>query len=100
MSTNGSGQHDLAALEAGLEGWEQRADKLKLLGQRLISTSAAVSGVSLVSLFTPWLRVARVHGIAVAKTLTGTSGAGWLVVIALVVALVLGAIGYKMRIFL
>ena len=100
MSTNGDGQHDVAALEAGLEGWEARADRLKLLGQRLLSSSVVISAVSLVALFTPWLRVAKVHGIAVGKTLTGTSGAGWYVVIALVVAVVLGAIGYKMRLFL
>jgi oligopeptide/dipeptide ABC transporter ATP-binding protein len=100
VSANGDGQHDIAALEAGLEGWEARADRLKLLGQRLLSSSVAISAVSVVALFTPWLRVAKVHGIAVGKTLTGTSGAGWYVVIALVVAIVLGAIGYKMRVFL
>ena len=97
MSTNG-GQHDLAALEAGLEGWERRADRLKSLGQRSLTVSVAVAAASLVALFTPWLRVARVSGVA-AKTATGTSGAGWLVVVALVVALVLGTIGYKTRIF-
>ena len=100
VTTNGSGQHDVAALEAGLEGWEARADALKLLGQRVLVSSVAVAAVALVSLFTPWLRVARVHGIATAKTLTGTSGAGWLVIIALVVALVLAAVGYRMRIYL
>ncbi|HEY2542529.1 MAG TPA: dipeptide ABC transporter ATP-binding protein [Gaiellaceae bacterium] len=98
--SNGSGQHDLAALEAGLESWEERADGLKRLGQRLLGASTVVAAVSLISLFTPWLRIAGVHGISVGKTLTGTSGAGWLVVIALVVALVLGVIGYRTRVFL
>ena len=98
-TTNGAGQQpDLDALAAGLEDWEKRADRLKLLGQRVLGTSAVVAGVTIVSLFTPWLRVAHVHGVAVAKTLTGTSGAGWLVVSVLVVALVLGAIGYRTRI--
>ncbi|HEY2074287.1 MAG TPA: hypothetical protein VGG88_11990, partial [Gaiellaceae bacterium] len=99
MSTNGAGQHDLAALEAGLEGWETRADALKLAGQRVLAAGGVVAGLSLVTLFTPWLRIARVHGVAVAKTLTGTSGAGWLVVVALVVALVLGVIGYRTRVW-
>jgi peptide/nickel transport system ATP-binding protein/oligopeptide transport system ATP-binding protein len=98
-ATNGNQQHDLAALEAGLEGWERRADRLKSLGQRVLTVSVAVTGASLVSLFTPWLRVPFVHGLTVAKTATGTGGAGWLVVIALVVALVLGTIGYKTRVF-
>jgi peptide/nickel transport system ATP-binding protein/oligopeptide transport system ATP-binding protein len=100
-TTNGVGQtHDLAALEAGLQGWERRADRMKLLGQRAIGTSTTIAGVALVSLFTPWLRIAAVHAVAVSKTLTGTSGAGWLAVIALVVALVLGGIGYKTRVYL
>jgi oligopeptide/dipeptide ABC transporter ATP-binding protein len=98
-TTNGSGEHDVAALEAGLEGWESRADALKGLGQRVLSASGAIGALSLIALFTPWLRIARVHGVAVAKTLTGTSGAGWLVVAALVVALVLGVVGYRTRIF-
>ena len=98
-ATNGNQLHDLAALEAGLEGWERRADRLKSLGQRALTASVAVTGASLVALFTPWLRVPLVHGLTVAKTATGTGGAGWLVVIALVVALVLGTIGYKTRVF-
>jgi peptide/nickel transport system ATP-binding protein/oligopeptide transport system ATP-binding protein len=97
--TNGNEQHDLAALEAGLDGWERRADMLKGLGQRVLSGSGAVASVSLVALFTPWLRVARVSGVAVARTATGTSGAGWLVVLALTLALALGTIGYRTRIF-
>jgi oligopeptide/dipeptide ABC transporter ATP-binding protein len=100
-ATNGAGQsHDLGALEAGLQGWEQRADRMKELGQRSMATSTTIAAVALVSLFTPWLRLRPVRGEAVAKTLTGTSGAGWLVVSALVVALVLGGVGYKMRVYL
>ncbi len=99
-ATNGAGQeHDLPALEAGLQGWEQRADRLKALGQRMLSTSVAVACVSVVSLFTPWLRVGLVHGLIPAKTLTGTSGAGWLVVIGLVAAVVVGVIGFRTRLF-
>ncbi|HZQ89466.1 MAG TPA: dipeptide ABC transporter ATP-binding protein [Gaiellaceae bacterium] len=99
-TTNGSGapeQHDLAALEAGLKGWEERADSLKELGQRLLGFSATVACGSVVALFAPWLHVAAVHGVAAAKRVDGTSGGGWLLVVALVVALVLGLTGYRIR---
>jgi peptide/nickel transport system ATP-binding protein/oligopeptide transport system ATP-binding protein len=98
-STNGAGaeQHDLAALEAGLAESVQRADALKQRGQRLLTSATLLAGLSLVTLFMPWLRIAAVHGIAPAKTLTGTSGAGWLVVLALAVSVVLGVVGYRTR---
>ncbi len=100
-TTNGDGQqHDLAALEAGLQGWEQTADRLKAVAQRLIGAGAGIATVSLVSLFTPWLHDAKVPRLVPPATVTGTSGAGWLVIVVLLVAVVLGAIGYKARLFL
>jgi len=102
-SANGSGAPepvDLAALEAGLEGWEKRADALKWRGGRILGATLGVACVSIVALFAPWVRVGAVQGVAAVRSVAGTSGAGWLVIACLAVALLLGLIGYRTRVWL
>ncbi len=97
MSANGHSAVDVATLEAELDTWEKRADAVRLRTEQLLSVAGVLGFAVLVTIFAPWVRVSTVPKIAVAKTVHGTMGLGWILVVVVAVSMLVSVIGFRVR---
>ena len=96
-ATSGHAAVDLAALEAELDDLEKRADAMKLLAEKILAAAGVLAFAVIVTVFAPWVRVSRVPKIAVAKTVHGTMGLGWIFLLVLALSLLVAVIGFRGR---
>ena len=96
-ATNGHAAVDLATLEAELDELEKRADAMKLLAEKILGVAGAIGFGMIVVIFAPWVHVSLAPKIAVAKTIHGTMGLGWLLLLIVAVSLLVSVIGFRSR---
>ena len=95
-ATDGHATVDVVALEAELDRLEKRADSMKMLASKALGIAGTVAMAVVVAIFTPWVRVGRVSGVAPATTVHGY-GIGWILVLVVGVALLLAFVGFRAR---